>query len=162
MFLFEITDLFNSHKLSYALVGGYALAMHGIVRATIDVDLVLNLKLSDFERAEKLLIKLGLQSRIPVRSKDIISMREEYIKNRNLIAWSFVDPGNPTKQVDILINKDLSSLKTQAISVGSRKIVVANLEELLKMKQESKRPQDLVDIQNIKSKLNEKLNEKKK
>lgn len=156
MFLFELIDLFNKNKISYAIVGGYALAMHGIVRATIDVDIVLNLKLRDFEQAEKLLLQSGLQSRIPVRSKDIINMREEYIKNRNLIAWSFVDPNNPTRQVDLLINKDLSTLKTQVISVGTRKIVVANLEELLKMKQESRRPKDLIDIENIKLKLNEK------
>lgn len=34
-------------------------------------------------------------------------MRKEYIENRNLIAWSFVDYQNPSRQVDILITKDL-------------------------------------------------------
>lgn len=154
MLLYELTDAFEKAKLKYALVGGYALAVHGLVRATMDVDFVLSLKLADFELAEKVLLSLNLQSRLPVRAQDIIKMREEYIKERNLIAWSFVDYKNPSRQVDILITKDFKDLKTVRISVGGRKIVVATLEALLEMKQESGRPQDLVDIQNIKAKLN--------
>ncbi len=156
MLLYTLTDAFDKNKLKYAIVGGYALALHGLVRATVDVDIVLSLKLSDFELAEKVLGGLGLQSRLPVRAQDIIKMRVEYIKNRNLIAWSFVDYKNPVNQVDILINHDLKKLDVERISVGNRKIPVASLKELLKMKTQSGRPQDLIDIQNIKGKLNEK------
>lgn len=156
MFLFELTDTFEKSSLKYALVGGYALALHGIARATVDVDFVLSLNLADFELVESLLKKLGLQSRLPVRAQDIIKMRKEFIEKRNLIAWSFVDYNDPQRQVDILITKTLSKTKTQIISVGGRKIVVATLPELLKLKTESARPQDLVDIESIKKKLNEK------
>lgn len=51
----------------------------------------------------------------------------------------------------LLIRLDL---ETKKISVAGRKIVVASLPELLKMKTQSGRPQDLVDVQNIKDKLN--------
>lgn len=156
MLLYEITDAFESAELEYALVGGYAMALHGLVRATIDIDLALNLKLADFELAESVLKKIGLQSRLPVRAQDIIKMREEYIERRNLIAWSFVDYKNPSRQVDILITKDLRRLKTTRISVGKRKISIITLHELLNMKAESGRPQDLIDIENIKEKINEK------
>ncbi|HEY8269813.1 MAG TPA: hypothetical protein VIG33_02925 [Pseudobdellovibrionaceae bacterium] len=97
MLLYQITDIFDISKIKYALVGGYALALHGLVRATMDVDLVLNLKQSDFEQAETALGKIDLQSRLPIRAQDIIKMRKEYIENRNLIAWSFVDYKNPTR-----------------------------------------------------------------
>lgn len=156
MLLYEIADAFEQANIKYSLVGGYALALHGIVRATVDVDFVLNLKLADFENAEKVLAKLGLQSRLPIRAQDVIQMRKEYIENRNLLAWSFVDYKNPARQVDILIIHDLKNLKTEKISVAGRKIVVASLEELLKMKTTAGRPQDLVDISSIKEKLNEK------
>lgn len=156
MLLYQITDIFDASKIKYAIVGGYALALHGLVRATMDVDLVLNLKLSAFEQAEKALDKINLQSRLPIRAQDIIKMRKEYIENRNLIAWSFVDYKNPTRQVDILITKDLKDMEIEKISVGGRKISVVSLAELLKMKTEAGRPQDLVDIKNIKEKLNEK------
>lgn len=156
MFLYELTDAFNVAKVKFALVGGYALALHGVVRATMDVDFVLRLTQSDFELAEKTLNKLGLQSRIPVRAQDIIKMRKEYIEERNLIAWSFVDYKNPSRQVDILITKDVGAMDIEKISVSGRKIPVASLKELLKMKQEAGRPQDLIDIESIKAKLNEK------
>ena len=143
-------------KLKYAIVGGYALALHGIVRATIDIDLILSLKLQDFELAEKALNKLGLQSRLPIHAKDVITMRKEYIQKRNLLAWSFVDYQDPTRLVDILILKDLKDIRTQKKMVGKNKIVVASLEELLKMKQAAKRPQDLIDITKIQEKLREK------
>lgn len=83
-------------------------------------------------------------------------MRKEYIENRNLIAWSFVDYKNPLRQADILITKDLKDLDVEKITVGRRKIAVASLKDLLKMKEAAGRPQDLVDIQNIKEKLHEK------
>lgn len=156
MLLFDVTDAFDKAKLKYAVVGGYALALHGLVRATMDVDFVLSLKQADFEFAEKALGSVGLQSRLPIRAQDIIKMRKEYIENRNLIAWSFVDYKNPSRQVDILITKDLKDLKTERLSVSGRKITVVSLEDLLKMKIEAGRPQDLIDIKNIKEKLDEK------
>ena len=132
------------------------MALHGVVRATVDVDFVLSLSLHDFQLAERALEKIGLKSRLPVRAQDIISMREEYISRRNLLAWSFVDYNNPSRQVDILITRDRRDLEVQKISVGGRKILVASLAELLKMKKEAGRPQDLIDIENIKAKLHEK------
>lgn len=156
MLLYEITDAFSAAKLKYALVGGYALALHGLVRATMDVDFVLSLTQSDFELAEKILAKIGIQSRLPIRGADIIKMRKEYIENRNLVAWSFVDYKNPSRQVDILITVDLKDIDIERISVAGRKISVASLKELLKMKTEAGRPQDKIDIENIKAKLNEK------
>ena len=155
MLLYAITDAFDKNSLKYALVGGYALALHGLVRATLDIDLVLSLRLEDYEKAELLLKTLGLTSRIPVRAQDIIQMRKEYIEKRNLIAWSFVDFKNPSRQVDIIITKDLRRMEVEIISVGGRKLKVISLKELLKMKAEAGRPQDLIDIENIKSKLNE-------
>jgi hypothetical protein len=156
MLLYEVTDKFHELKLKYAIIGGYALALHGMVRATIDVDFVISLKLEDFELAEKALAEIGLRSRLPVRAHEVFKMRKEYIENRNLLAWSFVDYANPARQVDILITKDLRRLETQIIRVGGRKISIVSLKELLRMKREAGRPQDLVDVEKIKEKLNKK------
>lgn len=146
MLLFEIVGVLETAKVKYALVGGYALALHGFVRATMDVDLVLNIKLEDYEKAEKALADIGLTSRLPVKAADIIRMRKEYIQNRNLIAWSFVDYQNPSRQVDILITQDLKDLRTQNISVSGRKVRVVTLPQLREMKLEAGREQDLLDV----------------
>ena len=153
MLLYEVVDALGNAKLKYAVVGGYALALHGIVRATMDVDLVLQLSLRDFQSAEKALRGIGLQSRLPLRAADVINLRQEYIENRNLIAWSFVDFQNPVRQVDILITMDLRDLAIEKISTGGRKISVATLEQLLVLKKSAGRPQDLLDVRRIAEKL---------
>jgi hypothetical protein len=38
----ELLELFNSHKVEYLIVGGYALAFHGAPRFTGDIDLLVN------------------------------------------------------------------------------------------------------------------------
>lgn len=156
MLLYDVADAFEKARVPYVIVGGYALALHGIVRATIDVDLILNLKLADYEKAEACLKQIGLTSRIPVRAKDIISMREEYIRERNLIAWSFVDHANPSRIVDILITKGIGEVEVTRISTGGRRLPVASLRSLQKMKKESGRPKDLLDLESIQAKLDEK------
>ncbi len=161
MLIYEIHKAFEEHKIPYVIVGGYALAFHQIVRATVDVDLIIKLDLDTFEKAEKALKALGLQSRLPVTAKDIITFRKEYIENRNLIAWSFVDPKNPMRQVDILITINLSSLKVDKVSVGGLKIPVVSLNDLMNMKKKAGRPQDLLDVEMIEKRLKEIKNEKK-
>ena len=160
MLIYEIYQAFDKYKIKYAIVGGYALAFHEIVRATVDIDLVLKLDLATFEKAEEALKSIGLQSRIPVRARDIFQFRKEYIKTKNLIAWSFVDYKNPLRQVDILITTDLKSIQVDHVSVGGFKIPVISLKGLLAMKKHAGRPQDLLDVAMIEKKLLEMKNEK--
>lgn len=155
MFLFEVVQALESEKLKYAIVGGYALALHGIVRATVDVDIVLCLIEADFKLVESAFLKINLKSRLPVRAEELIKMRVEYIENRNLLAWSFVDYQNPTRQVDILLTEDVRRMETERLSVGGKKISVVSLKKLLEMKLKAARSQDLIDVESIKKKLHE-------
>ncbi len=68
------------------------MALHGLVRATMDVDLVLCLKQEDFVKAEQALSALCLRSRLPLKAEEVIQMRQEYIKRHNLLAWSLLPP----------------------------------------------------------------------
>jgi len=156
MLIYQIVDTLEKRGVKYALVGGYALALHGIVRATMDVDFVIKLRQKDYQLAEEALGEIGLQSRLPISAHDVIKMRKEYIKNRNLMAWSFVDYQDPSRQADILITLDLKDIKIKRISVAGRKIAVASLEDLLKMKLAAGRSQDIADVDRIRGKINEK------
>ena len=160
MLIYDLHQAFDKAKIKYAVVGGYALAFHEIVRATVDVDLVLKLDLATFQKAEEALKSIGLQSRIPVRAHDIIQFRKEYIQTRNLIAWSFVDYKNPLRQVDILITMDIKSINVINMSVGGFKIPVVSLKDLVAMKKNAGRPQDLIDVGMIEKKMLEIKNEK--
>ena len=90
-FLVRLVRAFTQARVQFAVVGGYAVALHGAVRGTFDVDVILALNEANFAAAEAALKKIGLSSRVPVTAHEILSFREEYIARRNLIAWSFVN-----------------------------------------------------------------------
>lgn len=155
MLFLSLIQHFEKEKLPYILVGGYALALQGIVRATVDIDLVVSLSENHLIKAEKIMNELGLQSRIPIRAKDLAQFHEVYRKERNLIAWSFVDYKNRSRQVDLLIYPPLKSLKSELISVHGFKVRTATKKTLLEMKKESNRPQDQFDILKLEEVLRE-------
>jgi hypothetical protein len=146
MFYLRVFEAFAKHQVDYAVVGGFALALHGAVRGTIDLDIVISLKESEFKKTEQVLLKLGLSPRIPLKAEEIFRFRDEYIKKRHLIAWSFTNIARPSEIVDIIITHDRSLMKVQKYDLHGVPIYVASVGDLIKMKKQSKRPQDLEDI----------------
>lgn len=146
MFLERVLTALGRHNVDHALIGGYAVALHGAVRGTVDIDLVIALDASQYELAETALNSLGLQSRLPVSAREVFSFRGEYISNRNLTAWSFFHPDNPLQVVDIIITEDLKNLTIIEKRVGNLRIPIASIGDLIRMKQQSARPQDIEDI----------------
>lgn len=147
MFLIKIAKVFNQLKIPYALVGGQAVAIHGAVRGTMDVDLILKWSLETLKSTEKALKNIGLISRLPISAEDVYNFKDEYINNRNLIAWNFYNPIKPSEQVDVIITHDLSELKKIKVKYQNISINVLSKKDLIQMKKESGRPQDLHDIE---------------
>lgn len=144
MFLQKVISALGGIK--YAVVGGYAVSLHGAVRGTVDVDLVVSLEERSLVKVEEALQSLGLASRLPVGAAEVFKFREEYIQSRNLKAWTFVNPSVPTEVVDILITHDVRRLKTVSVKTAFGKIKVVSVKDLIQMKRESGREQDLADI----------------
>lgn len=138
-------------KVDYAIAGGYAVALHGAVRGTVDIDIVLRFTKKNIFAAEAALRDLGLQSRLPLKGDEVYDFREEYIKNRNLLAWNFINISNPTESVDIILTEDLRNLKTKRIRSGEKTLRVISINDLIKMKEKSNTRQDLEDIKALRS-----------
>ena len=151
MFLLRLTKTLEEYAVNYAIVGGYAVALHGAVRGTVDVDIVITLKQSAFLKVEQALTALGLQSRLPVSAKDVFLFREEYIRNKNLIAGSFSNPDNPTEIVDVIITEDLNNMKPVVKNLMGNNIKVADIASLIAMKTRSGRPQNIEDVKALKA-----------
>lgn len=151
MFIHDVCHALAHAKIPYAIVGGYAVALHGAMRGTVDIDIVIRWTLKNLEKVEKTLNKLGLVSRIPVSADNLFHFRNEYIQNRNLIAWNFYDPNNPLNQVDIIISYDLKNATVKTINTSSGKVKVLSLNDLIVMKKASGRPQDLEDVKSLES-----------
>lgn len=147
MWIEQLIDALERHRVKYAIVGGYALALHGVVRGTVDIDLVLKISRKNYQNAEKALMELGLTSRLPVNADDVINFREEYIRSRNMTAWNFTNSQDPTRIVDIIISEDLNDMKAEKIKAGERTLHVLSIRDLIRMKRKSGRPQDIQDIE---------------
>jgi len=151
MLLVRVAAALDAAKVPYALVGGYAVALHGVVRGTVDIDLVLRFRLPDFTRAEGAFRSIGLTPRLPVTSSEVFRFREEYIANRNLTAWTFVNAAEPGEIVDVILTHDLTDMKTTRVVVSGRSIKIVAIDDLIRMKLEAGRPQDIEDVRALKA-----------
>ena len=66
-----------------------------------------------------------------------------------MIAWNFYSESDPTAQVDILINHDVSDFKSEKFKVGDTEFQVISKQDLIKMKKRSGRDKDLLDIKEL-------------
>lgn len=144
-FIEKICRALNDAGVRFAVIGGYAVALYGLPRGTIDVDIALYWTLQDLVRTEAVLKKLGLTSILPVTARDVYERRDEYIQNRNLVAWNFRNPDRPLEQVDIIINYDLKGKLTNDVEMPQTTIPVLSVDDLIEMKRLSGREQDLED-----------------
>lgn len=145
IFINKVCNALAQQKVRYAIVGGYAVALHGAVRGTMDVDIAIDWDLSTLRRTEKVLKKLGLVSRLPISANDVFQFRDEYITNRNLVAWNFYNPEDVSQLIDIIITYDLKNKGRQRLHTAAGPIHVLQLDELIRMKRASGRPQDIED-----------------
>jgi hypothetical protein len=146
MLICRLAEAFRSRKIPFAVAGGYAVALHGAVRGTVDVDIILRIRKDDFIATEAALREMGLVSRLPVSAAEVFDFRDEYVKNRNMLAWSFWNPGNPAEIVDVMIAHDLSKMRTSTVVLGGHKVPLLALRDLIAMKKAAARPQDLEDV----------------
>ncbi len=149
MSLFTLISALKKEKINYMIVGGYAVNFHGYSRNTVDIDLVIKFTLSNLKKVEKVLHGMGMISKLPIDAVSVFKFRDEYIQNRNLLAWNFYNEKNPTEQVDILINCDIGDFKSEKFRVGNMEFRVITKEDLIKMKKKAGRPKDLLDIEEL-------------
>jgi predicted nucleotidyltransferase len=126
---------FNESGVDYMLIGGYALAAHGYLRATTDIDIMVAPSIESGERAVKALMLLPDKA-----AKDIAV--EWFLEGENIrVADAFV--------VDIMLNAngftfdDLAKYR-EVIDLDGVQVSTINLEGLLLTKKTS-RDKDAID-----------------
>lgn len=145
MFIHDVCKALEEAGIPYAVVGGYAVALHGAIRGTVDVDIVIHWSLENLQKVEQALHALHLVSLLPIDSASVFHFRDEYIKNRHMVAWNFYDPKNPVNRVDVVINYDLTGKKVKTVKSSSGTIKILSSKDLIEMKKQSGRPQDIED-----------------
>lgn len=141
--LSRVCAALNAAGVRYAVVGGYAVALHA-VRGTIDI--AIDWSRETLAETARALTGLGLVSRLPLSVDDVFSRRDEYVADRNLVAWNFYNPDDPSEQVDVLIAYDLGNRRTDQIELPDCAAPVLAIDDLIEMKRRSGRPQDAADV----------------
>jgi len=153
---FNLREIFKAladAKAEYAVVGGLAVIMHGHLRATRDLDLVIGLDPDNCRRALQALSDLGLVPRLPVAMADFADpdKREEWVTRRNMLVFQLWDPNNPERSVDIFVREPMDFAQMQADIVlkdlDGIPIPVVSIRHLIQLKQMAGRRQDIDDVE---------------
>lgn len=152
MFYEAIFEKLNESHVDYIVVGGVALVLHGVVRLTADLDLMVHLESNNLSNFVNIMYELGYKPKIPVNAMSIIdpAIREAWIKEKNMTVFTFYHPKNPIGLIDVFINEpiDYKEVKMHSINVKSGDLVIPiiSIDDLIKLKKISGRPQDIADI----------------
>ena len=134
----DILSAFNEEGVEYLLVGAYALAVHGVPRATGDMDLWIRCSVDNARRVWRALSKFGA----PLSE----------LKKADLSSPGIVfQIGLPPTRVDILTSTDGVSFADAwkdrlEVEVEGIKVTVISRSHLIANKKAVGRPQDLADI----------------
>lgn len=138
--LSELLRLLEKHNVEYMIVGGYAVAFHGYVRNTKDLDIFYSSSPPNLERLRSCLISFGFD---PSDVSDLSFEDEEII--------SF---GIPPLRVDLLSQIDGISFQeaVENVVIGSYGPIPAKYicrADLIRNKSATSRLQDKVDVEKL-------------
>jgi hypothetical protein len=150
----KIEDILKSLEkegIDYAVIGGVAVVLYGYVRFTKDIDLLIDFSEDNVRRFMKVLAALNFQPGVPIDPLDMANekKRQEWMREKNVKVITFYNPESQLLQIDVLITKNLADLKKIRKKIDGFEISIVDYDELLKMKKETARPTDLIDIEKL-------------
>jgi len=137
----EFVELCIAHDVRFLIVGGYALAAHGLPRATGDLDAWVFAGRANAERILAVLEDFGFGE---------VGVVLEDFEGKN----SVVQLGYPPFRIDILTSIDgvdfeAAWLRRVEVRVGNVVVPFIGREDLIANKKAAGRPQDLVDVDRL-------------
>lgn len=144
----------EQRNVRYLVVGGVAVVLHGLLRTTADLDLVVQLEPSNVQRALEALSDLGFHPRAPVPAESFADSRtrQEWIRDKNLQVFSFWSDAGPL-EVDLFVEEpfDFDDAYSRAVRAPLKSITVSvvSREDLIALKQAAGRPLDIADAQRL-------------
>ncbi|MFC1504765.1 nucleotidyl transferase AbiEii/AbiGii toxin family protein [Spirochaetota bacterium] len=151
----KITAIFKDNDITFCLAGGLAVSIISRPRATEDIDIVLLQDKSDRNNIEKLFRD----------NFEIIDIHDEIMMIGGIPVWRIVLKNSNIEEGAVVIDlmfAENSILKNTAkncisIRIDDTDIPVARAEDLILIKMNSKRPQDISDIEAIREEMKDSL-----
>ncbi len=142
-------------QVRYVIAGGFAVNLHGFLRFTKDLDLLVDLEPANAQRAMQVLGDCGLKPRVPVPLTDFADarIRDDWAEHRNMLVFQVWHPDDPFCTVDVFVRNpiDFDDLWKRSVdaNLGGVACRIAGIEDLIAMKSLAGRPQDLRDIEEL-------------
>jgi predicted nucleotidyltransferase len=139
----EFLNLLNSTGVEYLLVGGYAVGIHGYVRATGDLDIWIRISSENARNTEKALREFGFAGTAVTEGL--------FLKENSVIRM-----GVPPMRLEVLTSisgVDFAECYRErlVVQIDGMDVPVISLNRLLQNKRAAGRAKDLADIDNLPS-----------
>lgn len=154
--LTKIFRALDEGDVRYLVVGGVAVVLHGHPRFTADLDLVLDLSLSNASAGIGALESLGYRPRAPVPAADFAkeTVRTSWRKEKGLTVFSLWSPNHPGTEVDLFVEEPFDfgeawARRLDAMLADGTTVHVVGLDDLRLLKRNAGRPRDLDDLEKL-------------
>ncbi len=148
----DLLQSLSDQQVQYVLVGGLAVQLHGFLRATFDIDLVLAMDDENLVRFIAVAKRYGLVPAIPVPIDTLrnASQIEQWHREKGMLAFALREPQIGGSVVDVLVRPDVPFDRLMANAVAgelfARQVWIASIDDLLTMKRIANRPKDQLDV----------------
>jgi hypothetical protein len=152
MFYEDVFAAFQAEDVRYLIVGAFAMNLHGAPRMTADLDIVIDLGRDNVRRLLTAFENAGYRPRLPVSATDLLDERKRagWIAEKNLVAFTFLNPKIPYQEVDVLLRSPVAFEEAdgakRVFSIGSLRLPIMSIDHLIRMKRLAGREQDRSDI----------------
>ena len=148
----ELFDELNRADVRYLVVGGVAVNLHGVPRATADLDLLPALDRENLDALAEVLARLEYRPKVPADPKEFSDpeIRRRWHEEKNMLVFSWFHPKRPWETVDILFTAPVrfeeAAPRQSRLDAGGVVVHVASIEDLVTMKSGTGREKDAADI----------------
>lgn len=142
----RVLDILNESGIEYAVCGGLALAVYGLPRATKDIDVLI--REEDLEAVTEAVREIGF-----TLTSGMIPFSFGKPEETKLFRVTKIEDSEVLMLDLLLVTPILQDAwdKREVKRVGDREVHVVSKEGLIGMKERAGRPQDLVDIDNLRN-----------
>ena len=153
MFYEEVFRKLTDREVKYAVAGGVALVLHGVVRLTADLDLIVELSTENLRKFTRAINELGYKPKSPVSAEDFIDPRNRkaWKEEKGMEVFSFYHPKMLMNLIDVFVNEPIgfNEIESEIVIFKARdiKIPVISKKHLKALKRKANRPQDIADIE---------------
>jgi hypothetical protein len=146
----------------YLVAGGLAVNAHGYLRFTKAVDIVVQLVPENIERAFVALAAVGYRPSVPIAAAQFanIEMRSGWIRDKNMEVQQFWSDAHPETPIDMFVTEPFPFEEEYERALvkplhGALDVRFVSIRTLIHMKETAGRPQDLIDIEHLKIRIDD-------